>query len=340
MQEMALFNRCNFHSISIKHFHVFSVLSANYFVSLFLFLILQEKQMFSLEVTDRADHLIALKWSLTDTLAFDVYKLEMRYGLNDWKTVYWGNKSHATIRHLEANLCFTFQVVALKLNHNAYEVVSTSSTVSVCTLPDTSLTTFHRTVQKRQMHAFKQCVQNFPEFINMPGRCGITAIGFGVIHNNDDAVRFLLENGAHVNVGVTEVGRTPFMLAIARTNMKLARALLEKRPNLNLQDLNQMSAAHFAIDTDQLEMIKFCVEHGSNLELRDNCGWTLILRAIVMKCKMEIIEYLIEKGVDLSVIDRFKLGCMEHAKLQERNELIEELQKHTIIKLEPTSLFE
>lgn len=287
--------------------------------------------MFALEVTDRTCHSIALKWDYSGPL--DVFKLQMRYGSNPWSTMYWGTKQHATVRHLEANLCFTFQAVALKLTDSTYATVCTSVTVSVCTLAETSLTAFHRTVQKRQTHAFKACVQNFPEFVNKPGRGGVTAMGFGVIHDNDDAVRFLLENGAQVNVGMPEVGRTPFMLAIARTNMKLARAVMEKRPNLNLQDLNGMSAGHFAVDTDQLEMVKFCVDHGSNLELTDSCGWTLVLRAIVMRTKMEIIVFLIDKGADLSVVDRFQLGCMEHAELQNRIELIEELQKHTIIRL-------
>lgn len=294
--------------------------------------IFSNQKMFSIELTDRTSHSVALKWSC-DSDDYDVFKLEMRYGQNPWFTMYWGTDNQTSVRHLEANLCFTFRAVALKLVDDFYESLDVSASISVCTLPETLLTSFHRTVQKRQTHSFKLYVQNFPDFINMPGRGGVTAIGFGVIHDNDDCVRFLLENGAQVNLGIPELGRTPFMLAIARANIKLARAVMEKRPNVNLQDLNKMSAGHFAVDTDQLEMVRFCVEHGANLELRDNCHYTLLLRAVAMMCKMDVIEYLIEKGAEIAVVDKFKLGCLDHAKLQGRYELIEELQKYTFIKL-------
>lgn len=172
----------------------------------------------------------------------------------------------------------------------------------------------------------------------MPGKGGYTALAIAVRADNDDAVRVLLSHGAHVNLGLAKMKRSPYMMAIGRMNIRIARALLEKRPDVNLQDVNQLSACHFAVDTNHFETIRFCVEHGSNLELIDSCKFNIILRAIVMESSLEIIEYLLEKGVDLSVRDRNHMTCLDHARLQQRTEVISLLQGQTMIKLsrEPT----
>lgn len=104
-------------------------------------------------------------------------------------------------------------------------------------------------------------------------------------------------------------------LAISRQNLKIARALLEKRPNLNFQDRNKMSSAHFAIDNNSMDMLKFCLDNGQNIELKDTFGWTLLMRAIIMQCDAEIVQYLLEKGADISVVDKNGLSCFDHVKL-------------------------
>lgn len=221
----------------------------------------------------------------------------------------------------------------LQLIDESYVEVGASEIFSVCTLHDTTLATFHRTIEKKMMHPLKMALAAKPEFINLPGKGGYTALAIAVRADNDDAVRVLLSNGAKVNLGLAKMKRTPYMMAIGRKNIRIARALMEKRPDVNLQDVNQMSAGHFAVDTNHFDTVKFCVEHGSNLELLDSCKFNVMLRAVVMECGLDIIEYLLEKGVDLSVRDRNDMSCIEHARLQQRNELIQILQSQTVIKL-------
>lgn len=208
-----------------------------------------------------------------------------------------------------------------------------SKIFSIVTLHDTTLATFHRTIEKHMMQALKTALMVKPEFINMPGKGGYTALAIAVRADNDDAVRILLSHGAQVNLGLAKLNRTPYMMAIGRMNIRIARALLEKRPDVNLQDVNQLSACHFAVDTNHFDTVRFCVEHGSNLELLDSCKFNIILRAVVMECSLDIIEYLLEKGVDLSLQDMNDMSCLDHARLQQRGELVHLLQSQAVIKL-------
>lgn len=57
-----------------------------------------------------------------------------------------------------------------------------------------------------------------------------------------------------------------------------ARILLNKKAQLEARDCNGMTPTHCAVDANQLEMVKFALESGANLEARDACGWTVLMR--------------------------------------------------------------
>lgn len=285
---------------------------------------------FKLEITDKGATFITLTWDYSNTY-FDVFKVEQRYGTNEWQRKYWGTQPTAKITELEQNLCFTFRVVVLCRGVDAYHPIDFSEEIQVCTLAEMSLTNFHRAVQKHQSYIIKNGIQNKPQYINAVGKGGASAVHVGVIYNNDDAVRLLLENGAQVNQQIIGLQRSPLMLAISRNNLKMARALMEKRPNVNLQDRSGMSAAHFAADNNSIELMKFCLDLGANIELKDTCGWTVLLRAIVMQCDIDMILMLLEKGADATVIDKNGLSCLDHVRLQKRDELVDVLTNHQVI---------
>ncbi|XP_063703589.1 fibronectin type 3 and ankyrin repeat domains protein 1 [Culicoides brevitarsis] len=285
---------------------------------------------FKLEIAEKGTTFITLQWNYPFPHS-DVFKVEQRYGTNDWQRKYWGTKSFAKITELEQNLCFTFRVVVLQRAKDCYEPIDFSEEIQVTTLSDMSLTNFHRAVQKHQSYILKNGIQTKPQYINAIGKGGASAVAVGVINNNDDAVRLLLENGAQVNQQVQGIERSPLMLAVSRDNLKMARALMEKRPNVNLQDKSGMSAAHFAVDNNSQDLLKFCLDLGANVELRDVCGWTVLLRAVVMQCDAEIILMLLERGADPTVVDKNGLTCLDHAKLLKREDLVEILMNHQVI---------
>lgn len=55
--------------------------------------------------------------------------------------------------------------------------------------------------------------------------------------------------------------------------------IVEQKAQLEATDCNGMTPAHCAVDANQLEMVKFALESGANVEARDACDWTLLMRA-------------------------------------------------------------
>lgn len=167
---------------------------------------------FPLKTINRGISFISFEWEY-DKNDYDVFKLEKRYGTTDSKICYWGTGKVAKVKGLQLNLCFTFRVVALKKDVNRYKPISYSEEIKVCTLSDITINNFHRAVQKHQTYVLKNCIQTKPEFINMLGKGGVNSVCAAVIHNNDDALRLLLENGGNVNSKIPKSNRTPIMVS-------------------------------------------------------------------------------------------------------------------------------
>lgn len=61
--------------------------------------------------------------------------------------------------------------------------------------------------------------------------------------------------------------------------LPVARMLLNKKANMEAKDIYGLTASHLAVDANQGEILKFALENGANIEARDACGWTLLMRA-------------------------------------------------------------
>ena len=48
---------------------------------------------------------------------------------------------------------------------------------------------------------------------------------------------------------------------------------------MEAKDTFDMTACHFAIDANQIEILKFALQNGANADARDKCGWNLLMRA-------------------------------------------------------------
>lgn len=66
----------------------------------------------------------------------------------------------------------------------------------------------------------------------------------------------------------------------------VAQILVNRGVDLEAQDIYGTTAAHLAIDANNLQMVKFALESGANPEARDLCGWTLLMRAGKYKPKI------------------------------------------------------
>lgn len=111
-------------------------------------------------------------------------------------------------------------------------------------------------------------------------------------------------------------------MAIYNKNIKIARLLIEHGADINAGNCIGMTAGHYAVDTNDLQTLKFVLSHGGSTETRDRCSWTLIFRAIYMHASTEIIKHLLERKCRLKVRDKNRLMPLDYARLTDQQEVI------------------
>lgn len=96
---------------------------------------------------------------------------------------------------------------------------------------------------------------------------------------NIQMVQFLLNMGANPNTSTLIGGRTPIMIALFHGYIQIASLLVDKGASLTAIDVNNMTPIHYAVDSNNISSIKFCILQECNVNVQDNKGWTPLLRA-------------------------------------------------------------
>ena len=143
----------------------------------------------------------------------------------------------------------------------------------------------------------------FVEFNSLPDGEKKNFILSNFIENKIEVLKFILKNcrinNKEINVkDIKNINKQNLlMIAAFNGNIELVRFLLDKGLDINLQDIYGQTALMFAIDnSDNIKMVRFLVENGANINLKDNNDKTAIIIAIENKYK-EISDYLKESGL-------------------------------------------
>jgi ankyrin repeat protein/beta-lactamase regulating signal transducer with metallopeptidase domain len=147
-----------------------------------------------------------------------------------------------------------------------------------------------------------------------------------LISKGTDIVRLLLDRGANVNV-TAERGMTPLHWAVRNENLEAVRLLVDKGADFNLKnqegwtafsgaalrgrtDMTDLflrkgvdtSSFHMAAFTGNLARVKELVATGSNVNAKDEFGWTPLFWAGCAG-QTTVAEFLIENKADLAAQD-------------------------------------
>jgi ankyrin repeat protein len=112
---------------------------------------------------------------------------------------------------------------------------------------------------------------------------------------NLDQIQSLLNDGADINF-IGEMGVTPLFYACKNSNIKIIKFLLNNGASIDLQIKDSgFTPLHFAAQEGQFDILKLLVESGANVNAKDDWGNGPLWRA---GNKIEIGKYLISKGAD------------------------------------------
>lgn len=92
-------------------------------------------------------------------------------------------------------------------------------------------------------------------------------------------VTLLITLGANVNNPSSYTKRSPLMVAVSSEALNIAAFLVDKGCNTKAQDVNGLNILHYAVDSNNIESVKFCLQQDIDVNKTDRNGWTPLHRS-------------------------------------------------------------
>ncbi|ORX57695.1 ankyrin [Piromyces finnis] len=145
-----------------------------------------------------------------------------------------------------------------------------------------------------------------------------TPLMFAVQKKNIDMIRYLLNNGADVNFmnkkDETALSKILSCCRISKKMMECLKVLIDHGADVNrvysISNNNNNNGISylketpliFSVNRKNLNLIKFFINNGANIDGKDDRGATPLYYAIFNSNKVEIVKYLVEKGANINEI--------------------------------------
>lgn len=111
-------------------------------------------------------------------------------------------------------------------------------------------------------------------------------------------------------------------------NIDMADLLIKYSANIKCTDIFGLSIAHIAIDSGSLKVVEYSLEKGIHVESRDSNGFTLLLRAIVVHPKIDMLKCLLDNKSNTLIKDFSNLSVLYHIRLKNNEDLVELLRNY------------
>ncbi|WP_353283954.1 ankyrin repeat domain-containing protein [Wolbachia endosymbiont (group A) of Lypha dubia] len=149
---------------------------------------------------------------------------------------------------------------------------------------------------------------------------GSRPIHIAIENNNKNIIEFLLSKEVGVN-DTDKQGYTPLHYAAWRDRLEVAKFLIEKGADINAADTSTAGKKpmHVAAENNSESVIEFLLEKGVSVDEADKNGWTPLHYAARFG-QLEVAKFLIEKGADINVADASIAGKRPiHVATEENN---------------------
>ncbi|KAF5306570.1 hypothetical protein FQR65_LT07297 [Abscondita terminalis] len=134
--------------------------------------------------------------------------------------------------------------------------------------------------------------------IDLQNNHGETALHVSVANNHLDVARFLVDEGADVNATDENVV-TPYYLACKLGAVDFVEKLLPLVEDVNLQNILGGTALHVCLENEDIEIARFLIEKGADLNLSDDSNMTPFLYL----CKYGEIELIENMQANVNLQD-------------------------------------
>ena len=139
-------------------------------------------------------------------------------------------------------------------------------------------------------------------YLDIKNESGDTALMRAVLRNNFKSAEILIKEGASLKIRDNR-GYTPLLRACEKGNLEMAKLLIKDKSEFKEKVLlnPKKTALHLAIKKDNLELIKWLLENGLDINSKDEDGRTPLMDS-VSNMKVPTVKLLLEKGASINDI--------------------------------------
>ena len=158
--------------------------------------------------------------------------------------------------------------------------------------------------------------------VHYRNRHGETALFMAASTSTVDIVKLLIKYGAKVEASdYVPFSATPLLCAIERGNVEVAKFFIENGFNLDDQDYLGRSPLILAASEEKFEIVESLIESGADVDLRDHLGQTALMKSIACG-NIVIFKKLLEAGARIAGKDNFGYNSLEFAVVHEFKEAV------------------
>ena len=141
-------------------------------------------------------------------------------------------------------------------------------------------------------------------YVNLVDHFGESPLMFAAVNGSVESIRCLLDNGSSIYTKAYDLA-TPLHLAVSENRIAVTELLLRQGSPIEAIDTDGVGAFHLAVRNGSIAMVRLLHKFGAIMDHSiDSTGYTPLHQAS-FQGYIEIIEFMIEKGVsvDITTID-------------------------------------
>ena|GEM_PF-6531948 len=138
------------------------------------------------------------------------------------------------------------------------------------------------------------------------------ALRRAIAEGNAKKVRTLIESGFAVD-REDYLGDSPLMDAVRRGNKEVVETLISLGADVNKEDSIKSTPLTLAIRSEKVEIMKALLAHHASVDVEDVVGGLLLMNALATEKVEELVQILLEAGVDINKRDKHRQTALEKA---------------------------
>ena len=148
-----------------------------------------------------------------------------------------------------------------------------------------------------------------------------TALTLAIERGYIEIAKLLIDKGANINIQNRE-GHTALMLASIEGHIEIAKLLIDKGANINIQNREGHTALMLASIEGHTEIAKLLIDKGANINIQNREDHTALMLASI-KSHTEIAKLLIDKGAGINIQNREGHTALMLATIEGHTEIVE-----------------